>query len=196
MADTKISLLPPGTLTPASIMPVVTGGDTKRVTFQQVLDAVGVIQGPKGDPGADGAPGQPGADGKDGADGQSITVFQSQTAPTANSVGDLWVQEVSPGVSKLYIWSGTDWDSLAGTGGGSDIHIVSPTEPPPGTELGAIWIDPSAEDRYPAPPVSEQTDGQVIGLSADGQLFHQPYIVGGIPVTVGGKEYLIALIDR
>jgi hypothetical protein len=49
---------------------------------------------------------------------------------------------------------------------------------------------------YSSDPVNAQSDGQVIGLSADGQTFHQPVIVAAVPIKVNGVEYLIPLVER
>jgi hypothetical protein len=43
-------------------------------------------------------------------------------------------------------------------------------------------------------PATTQSNGQHIGLSPDGMEIHQPDIVGGLPVVVNGRRYLIALI--
>jgi hypothetical protein len=48
---------------------------------------------------------------------------------------------------------------------------------------------------YVSAPVVEQPNGLPIGLSADGQEIHQPYLVGGVPVMVGGKRFLFPLIE-
>jgi len=48
---------------------------------------------------------------------------------------------------------------------------------------------------YVSAPVVEQPNGLPIGLSADGQEIHQPYMVGGVPVMVGGKRFLFPLIE-
>jgi hypothetical protein len=49
--------------------------------------------------------------------------------------------------------------------------------------------------RFPAAPLAS-SGGQVIGVSADGQYFYQPDIVGGVPVVVNGKRYLLPLIEE
>lgn len=51
--------------------------------------------GPVGPEGATGEPGEPGIsgnDGNDGNDGLSVTVFQQVGTPTANRVGDVWIE--------------------------------------------------------------------------------------------------------
>jgi hypothetical protein len=90
--------------------------------------------------------------------------------------------------------------------------IVSDTEPPkpPGDPaLPTLWIDPTGTAPpdpttsfsnanppvYADPAVTEQPNGLPIGLSADGLEIHQPYMVGGVPVLVGGKTYLLPLIE-
>jgi hypothetical protein len=49
---------------------------------------------------------------------------------------------------------------------------------------------------YSTPAIQAQSDGSPIGISADGQSFYQPTIVGAIAVKVDGKEYLIPLCER
>jgi len=49
---------------------------------------------------------------------------------------------------------------------------------------------------YSTPAITAQSDGQVIGLTPDGLEIYQPRMVGGIPVKVNGKEYLIPLVER
>jgi hypothetical protein len=88
MPDQKISALPAGTVTPASILPAVNGAVTQKVTVQQLLDIVGTVEGPAG------ADGPPGADGPAGVDGESVTVFEQPTAPVALRTGDLWLEPV------------------------------------------------------------------------------------------------------
>lgn len=56
MPDVKISQLPAGNVTAASVLPAVNGTTTQKVTVQQILDIVGTIQGPKGDKGEPGDP--------------------------------------------------------------------------------------------------------------------------------------------
>jgi hypothetical protein len=88
MADTKISQLPAGTPVATSILPVVNGATTQRITVKQLLDIVGTVEGPAG------VDGPPGADGAPGLDGESVTVFEAPAAPTANRKGDLWLEPV------------------------------------------------------------------------------------------------------
>lgn len=104
----------------------------------------------------------------------------------------------------------TWWNDLpywsAGGAGGADSHIVSTVEPPPGTEIGQIWIDPTpavssgftADNpiEYGSPTVHFQSNGEVIGLSEDGTQFHQPVITGAIPVKIQGVGHLIPIIDK
>jgi hypothetical protein len=115
MADSKISQLPAGTAAPATLLPGVNGGVTQRVTVQQILDLVGVIEGPAGpagpagERGADGAPGPAGEPGLPGEAGP-------------------------PGVDGA--------PGPQGEPGKDALHIVSTTEPPPGEEVGDLWINP------------------------------------------------------
>jgi hypothetical protein len=88
MPDQKISALPAGTVTPASILPAVNGAVTQKVTVKQLLDIVGTVEGPAG------ADGPPGADGPAGVDGESVTVFEQPTTPVAFRTGDLWLEPV------------------------------------------------------------------------------------------------------
>ena len=116
-------------------------------------------------------------------------------------IGDGWVK-----------WSRLPWlVDGQGTGGSGSCggHIVSDVEPPPGDEVGDLWIYPdnvltvtpnlpfsnANPPAYVNAPVTEQPNGLPIGLSADGQEIHQPYMVGGVPVMVGGKRFLMPLIE-
>lgn len=83
MPDIRISQLPAGTVTPASILPAVNGTTTQKITVQQILDSVAAVPGP------------PGPDGADGPPGESITVFEQATAPTALRTGDIWLEPVA-----------------------------------------------------------------------------------------------------
>jgi hypothetical protein len=60
MPDIRISQLPAGTVTPASILPAVNGATTQKITVQQILDAITLTPGPKGDKGDPGEKGDPG----------------------------------------------------------------------------------------------------------------------------------------
>jgi hypothetical protein len=46
------------------------------------------------------------------------------------------------------------------------------------------------------PPVTQASDGTYIGLSPDGTSYTEPFFVGGIPVVVGGKKYLLPLWEE
>lgn len=127
MADTKISNLPAGTVTPASILPAVNGATTQRVTVQQILDIVGTVAGPagpQGEPGKDGAVGPAGPAGSDGAAGADGAVGPPGEAGPAGVDG-------APGAD--------------GPPGKDALHIVSEVEPPPGVEIGDLWIDPTGD---------------------------------------------------
>lgn len=43
-------------------------------------------------------------------------------------------------------------------------------------------------------PIKQQSDGEWIGFNDTGMAYTQPFTVGGIPVLVGGKKYLLPLI--
>jgi hypothetical protein len=207
-----------------------------------------------------------------------VTVFEGAAEPTALRVGDVWIAPTAGGAKELRVWSGTAWDEVAASC--NDAHIVSAVEPPPGSEIGQLWIDPDGslavtpstmdvlaairgqviapkaidldgphtlyitanpdgtakltlrvdgtplraitEENvateewvlsqlgttnptstfsnvtppvYADAPVAEQPNGLPIGLTADGMEMHQPYMVGGVPVLVGGKRYLLPLIE-
>jgi len=114
-------------------------------------------------------------------------------------IGDGWLK-----------WSQLPWvDGGGGAGGHTGAHIVSDVEPPPADNIGDLWIYPdenltvtpnqpfsnSNPPQYIDPPVSTQVDGTPIGLSPDGQTYHEPVFVGGVPVMVNGKRYLMPLVD-
>jgi hypothetical protein len=49
---------------------------------------------------------------------------------------------------------------------------------------------------YADAPVTQQLDGTIIGFNAAGTEITQPYLVGGIAVIVGGKRYLLPIIEE
>lgn len=207
MPDSKISQLPAGVAAATTLLPGVNGGSTQRITVQSVLDLVGVIQGPPGVDGAPGAPGPPGADGLPGADGASVTVFEQATEPTAERIGDLWIEPQPDGQFRLYVWTSTGWEVVS-SGTGSPT-LVSEDEPTGTFPEGALWIDPTCDTTvtgtgtfsnlnppvYVDPPVTQQANGLPIGLSPDGLEYHEPPVVGAVPVSVGGVTYLMPLIE-
>jgi len=87
--------------------------------------------------------------------------------------------------------------------------VVSDTTPPtpPGSPaLPTLWIDPNGDPPVTeftnvSPPVyrdsmiTEQANGLPIGLDQAGMFFYQPDIVGGVPVLVNGKRYLLPIIE-
>jgi hypothetical protein len=134
------------------------------------------------------------------ASGEMGYVIGATSGPNLK-IGDGWLK-----------WSQLPWlvDGQGGGGSGScGSHIVSDVEPPPGDEVGDLWIYPdnaltvtpnlpfsnANPPIYVNAPVTEQPNGLPIGLSADGQEIHQPYMVGGVPVMVGGKRFLLPLIE-
>ena len=46
------------------------------------------------------------------------------------------------------------------------------------------------------PPTTQTLAGDYIGVSPDGQVYFEPSTVGGIPVVVAGKTYLLPLWER
>jgi hypothetical protein len=287
MADQKISQLPPGTATATSLVPVVSGGVTQKVTVQSILDLVppsasaatvdtttgefGVILEDLGDSGL--------------VTDMPLQQYASLTSQTLNKfvkvgatvdfnalgvndvilIGDSVMPGtyfpdpgnntrlvVAPsaggsasfgsityhfgGLQTADIFYGFDYEptTRAVTGGyqlprptgdgflrsDADINtgwyfaepvVVSDTQPPSPVGGGAIWIDPTGDSTgtgtftgeftaaspitVAEDPLVEQLDGTPIGLSADGLTFHQPLITGAIPVVIGGKKYLIPVID-
>jgi hypothetical protein len=114
-------------------------------------------------------------------------------------IGDGWVK-----------WSRLPWlVDGQGTGGSGSCgsHIVSDVEPPPGDEIGDLWIYPdnvltvtpnlpfsnANPPVYLDPPAAVQVNGLPIGLSADGLEYHEPIWTGGVPVMVNGVRYLTPL---
>jgi hypothetical protein len=74
--------------------------------------------------------------------------------------------------------------------------------------VGTVWINPAGTSTIPDQPfsntnppvyldapVTEQPNGLSIGISPDGMEIHQPYMIGAVPVMVGGKRYLMPLIE-
>jgi len=148
-----------------------------------------------------------GAPGPAGPAGEGVTVFSQASEPTANQPGDLWLEPAGPGLSNLYVWDGSAWVSVAGSSSSSCSHVVSETVPPAGA-VGDLWINPACTAAsgvefdadnpitVTEPLVTSQTNGDVIGLSADGQNFYQPMIVGAVPIVVDGVRYMIPVIEE
>jgi hypothetical protein len=165
----------------------------------------GPIRGPEGPAGQDGQPGT------DGVDGESVTVFESDTAPTAIRTGDIWIRPVTAANAvELNVWNGTAWVPIAGSGGSSEPQVFTSDTAPPAPAGDALWVNTAdntpvtaggvfTEDSpivFDGAMVETQTDGTPIGLSADGLTFHQPLITGAIPVLIGGKKYLLLVADE
>jgi hypothetical protein len=90
--------------------------------------------------------------------------------------------------------------------------VVSDTQPPtpPGDPaLPMLWINPTGTAPpdpnlpfsdtnppvYSSTAITQQPNGLPIGLSADGLEIHQPLMVGGVPVLINGKKYLLPVIE-
>jgi hypothetical protein len=172
-----------------------------------------------GQRGPAGAPGEPGA-------GVQIKGVAATWPPaTTPAEGDLWIlpNPVPAGTPAGFdpgdgaAWDGSAWVNtgpIKGEDGadGPPTVVVSTTPPAPPTVDGFLWVDPDGDGsagvitnapfdaaapiEYVAPPVTVQADGTPIGLSADGQTFHKPEIVGAVPVVIGGKRYLIPIIKE
>lgn len=130
------------------------------------------------------------------ASGEMGYVIGKTSGPNLK-IGDGWIK-----------WSQLPWlVDGTGTGGSCGGHIVSDVEPPPGDEVGDLWIYPDNvltvtpnlpfsnvnPPVYLDPPATEQVNGLSIGLSADGQEYHEPIWTGAVPVMVGGVRYLTPL---
>lgn len=84
------------------------------------------------------------------ADGK-ITTFYQSTAPTADGVGDLWV-DTDEIPRKLRTWNGTTWEEVANVDRGRIvISSVAPTAD--FSQLGDIWQDSEAYYWYRIPDV-------------------------------------------
>jgi len=144
-----------------------------------------------------------------GPAGESVTVFTDTTEPTANRPGDIWLKPTGNGdTSSLLVWDGAEWVLVSSTSGGESCsHVVSETEPPAG-DVGDLWINPACTAAsgvefdadnpitVTEPLVTSQSNGDVIGLSADGQNFYQPMIIGAVPIVVDGVRYMIPVIEE
>ena len=226
MADTKISALPAGTVTATSVLPVVNGAVTQKATVQQLLTLVGTIQGPVGPAGPAGAAGVPGADGKD-----TLHIVSTVEPPPGTEVGDLWIDPdgagtVTPGAvdvlaaikgqiiapkaidldgpQTLFITSNPDGTAkLTLRVDGTPLRAVTEENVATeewvlaqlGTTAPTSTFNNATPPVYADAPVTEQPNGLPIGLTADGMELHQPYLVGGVPVLVGGKRFLLPLIE-
>ncbi len=172
-----------------------------------------------------GPTGPQGEAGPPGAGIQIKGVAEAWPPATAPAPGDLWViPDPAPagtppgfGPGDGAAWDGEEWVNtgpIRGEAGppGPPTVVVSTTPPPPPAVEGFLWVDPDGEGtavvtttvtfgqaapiEYVTPPVITQANGEPIGLSADGQTFHQPMVVGGVPVIIAGKRYLLAVIEE
>lgn len=86
------------------------------------------------------------------------------------------------------------------------VSDTAPPTPPGDPALPMLWIDPNGDPPITeftnvTPPVyrdsiiTEQANGLPIGLDQTGTFFYQPDIVGGIPILVDGKRYLLPVIE-
>jgi hypothetical protein len=70
-------------------------------------------------------------------------------------VGDGWVK-----------WSQLPWIASGSSGDSHGAHIVSEVEPPPGEEIGDLWIDPTADTQAATIDVLAEIRGKVIAPKA------------------------------
>lgn len=98
--------------------------------------------------------------------------------------GEVWTQSAG----------GPKW--AAQTGGGAPGPDGQPgPDGAPGADGTLLPFSAAAPITIVEDPVMEHSNGDPIGISADGQQFFQPVIVGAIPVTVGGKKFLIPICE-
>lgn len=173
-----------------------------------------VIQsGPRGPAGAPGA-------------GVQVKGIAAKWPPSADPApGDLWVlpEPVPPGTPAGFdpgdgaAWDGSAWINtgpIKGEDGkdGPPAVVVSLAPPAPPTIDGFLWVDPTGDGtagvienspydagkplEYVSAPVTVQANGQPIGVTPDGQEIFQPQIVGAVPIVVGGKRYMVPIIEE
>lgn len=68
---------------------------------------------------------------------------------------------------------------------------------------GELWIDPDGDEAdnfsnagLPTsidPPVTEQISGEPLGFQNG--VYYEPDVIGGVPVVVAGKRYLLPLLE-
>lgn len=164
--------------------------------------------GPQGTPGATGPTGpqgEQGAQGPQGDPGRGPAVYELVDEPVTDTLaeGDIWLKPTEDG-HIFYVYADGRWVEISASGSSSDVHIVSTTMPPPPDQVGDLWIRPEVPvgafshanpPRYSNTPVLTYGDGHRIGWSKDGKEYHAPEFVGGVPVAVGGKRYLLPLME-
>lgn len=92
-----------------------------------------------------------------------------------------------------------------GDGDGVMAAIVSEVAPPAQAVEGVLWVQPSGTAPaagaagqaldYQGSVINSRTNGDPIGLSSDGETIAVPVIAGAIPVVIGGKRYLIPIVE-
>lgn len=92
-----------------------------------------------------------------------------------------------------------------GDGDGVMAAIVSEVAPPAQAVEGVLWVQPSGTAKaadatgpalvYQGGVINHRTGGDLVGRSADGETIAVPVFVGAIPVVIGGKRYLIPIVE-
>jgi predicted phage tail protein len=162
------------------------------------------------------------ADAQATADGKVVTFVQT-SAPTAEGVGDLWVD--SDDSNKLYRWSGSAWVAIRDTGiataltnagnaqATADGKIVTfyQISAPTATAVGDLWVDTDDANRLyrwsgsawvdvqglsttpPSNPAAPTLSSSTTYLSGDGTVFSK--LVINVPAMPSGG-YVLNLLYR
>ena len=157
------------------------------------------------------------------ADGKVVT-FLATSAPTAEGVGDLWID--TDDSNKLYRWSGSTWVQVRDTGIASALTSASnaqatadgkivtfyQTNPPTAQSLGDLWVDTDDENRLyrwnggawvdvqgisstaPSTPSAPSIQSTGTYLSGDGTAFSR--ISVNVPAMPSGAKVLNILYQK
>jgi hypothetical protein len=157
------------------------------------------------------------------ADGK-VTTFVGSSAPTAEGVGDLWVNTADS--NKLYRWSGSSWTQVRDTGIASALTSASnaqatadgkivtfyQTSAPSAQSLGDLWVDTDDENRLyrwnggawvdvqgisstaPSTPNAPSIQSTGTYLSGDGTAFSR--ISVNVPAMPAGAKVLNILYQK